>query len=98
MNPEKVNPEKPIEDMTFEECYSELQLLVEQFERGQMPLMESVDRFERGMRLLKRCNEQLADAEQRVETLLQRIEPADLDDSDPETSDPGPGPEGDIPF
>jgi len=48
---------------------------VEQFEKGQMKLADSVDRFERGMELLKRCNQQLNEAESRVEKLLRRIEP-----------------------
>jgi exodeoxyribonuclease VII small subunit len=69
------NDVKSIEKMTFEECYSELQTLVEQFEQGQMPLAESVDQFERGMLLLKRCNQQLNEAENRVEKLLRKIEP-----------------------
>ncbi|MBN1297695.1 exodeoxyribonuclease VII small subunit, partial [bacterium] len=43
---------RPVDTLTFEECYTELQALVEQFERGQMPLAESVERFERGMELL----------------------------------------------
>jgi len=77
----KGNEMRSTEEMSFEECYSELQGLVEQFEKGQMLLEESVDRFERGMLLLKRCNNQLGAAESRVETLLRRIEPdAELND------------------
>lgn len=76
------NRAQPIEEMTFEECYSELQELVELFERGQMPLAQSVEKFERGMLLLKQCSNQLTDAEQRVEGLLSRLEPADIADLD----------------
>ncbi|HPQ40973.1 MAG TPA: exodeoxyribonuclease VII small subunit [bacterium] len=98
MNPEKTDAARPVDEMTFEECYNELQQLVEQFERGQMPLMQSVDRFERGMLLLKRCNEQLAEAEQRVEHLLQRIEPAVNEDASSSEGFSGDEDDGDIPF
>lgn len=70
---------KSVKEMSFEECYSELQELVDQFEKGQLPLVESVDYFERGMMLLKRCNQQLNDAESRVEKLLRRIDPNEMD-------------------
>ncbi len=77
MNNGKKSANKKIDKMTFEECYTELQLLVEQFEKGQMPLEESVDQFERGILLLKRCNQQLNDAEAKVDSLLRKIEPDD---------------------
>jgi exodeoxyribonuclease VII small subunit len=70
---------KPVDALSFEDCYAELQALVDQFEKGQMPLAESVDYFERGMQLLKRCNQQLNEAESRVEKLLHRIEPVDME-------------------
>jgi len=99
MTSENAKEQKPVESMTFEECYSELQGLVEQFERGQMPLMTSVDRFERGMKLLQRCNDALADAEKRVENLLQRIEPEDPgEDAAPLSENPEPRSDEDIPF
>ena len=77
---------KPLNDMSFEECYIELQELVEKFEKGQMPLLESVDYFERGMELLKRCNQQLNEAESRVEKLLRRIDPEDINAADDKLS------------
>ncbi len=77
MKTEKAAKPKPVDEMCFEECYQELQGLVEQFEKGQMRLSESVERFERGMLLLKRCNLQLNEAEARVEKLLRRIEPVE---------------------
>lgn len=70
-----------IKDLSFEECFAELQALVDQFEKGQMPLSESVDCFERGMKLLKHCNKELNDAEKRVEALLERIEPRAFDNT-----------------
>ena len=77
-----------IEAMSFEECYLELQQLVEQFEKGQMRLAESVEHFERGMLLLKRCNQQLNEAETRVEKLMRRIEPVEASDSEPDRNSP----------
>ncbi len=73
------NKLEAVEKMEFEACFQELESLVEQFERGQMSLSESVTRFERGMQLLKRCSRQLSDAEKKVAELLTRISPADMD-------------------
>jgi len=70
---------KPVEGMSFEECFQELEQLVEKFEHGQMALSESVDRFERGIQLLKKCSNQLTDAEKKVTDLMKRIAPADAD-------------------
>lgn len=84
MNRKNESQQIPIESMSFEECYLELQQLVEQFEKGQMRLTESVEHFERGMLLLKRCNQQLNEAETRVEKMLRRIEPMEENEPDDE--------------
>lgn len=87
MNVKNKKDWEPVDALSFEECYTELQALVDQFEKGQMPLAESVDYFERGMQLLKRCNQQLNEAETRVEKLLHRIEPAEMDSLQDESFD-----------
>jgi exodeoxyribonuclease VII small subunit len=66
---------KPIEKMTFEECFSELEQLVGAFEDGQLPLSESVIQFERGMQLVKRCTEELDQADRKVSDLLRTLPP-----------------------
>lgn len=68
---------KPVEEMSFEECFEELEQLVEAFEKGRMPLSESIRRFERGMSLIKRCSSELEEAEKKVNQLLSKISPVD---------------------
>lgn len=55
---------------SFEEQLTELEKVVEQLERGDLPLEESVSLFERGMQLSEACKGQLASAESRIQILL----------------------------
>ena len=55
----------------FEEHLAELERVVEQLERGDLSLEDSVGLFERGMQLSEACKGQLASAESRIEVLLQ---------------------------
>ena len=53
----------------FEETLKALEALVEEMERGEMPLERALESFERGTELARRCNEILERAEQRVRIL-----------------------------
>lgn len=55
---------------SFEEQLAELERVVEQLERGELTLEDSVGLFERGMKLSEACKEQLANAESRIQVLL----------------------------
>jgi exodeoxyribonuclease VII small subunit len=55
---------------SFEEQLAELEKLVDQLERGDLTLEESVGLFERGVRLSNACKEQLASAESRIQVIL----------------------------
>ena len=55
---------------SFEEQLSELEKVVEQLERGDLTLEDSVSLFERGMVLSEACKGQLAGAESRIQVLL----------------------------
>ena len=55
---------------SFEEQLAELEKVVEQLERGDLPLEDSVSLFERGMRLSEACKGQLASAESRIQVLV----------------------------
>lgn len=72
---DKTKSKKTVSKMTFEECFDELEDLVNKFEQGKMPLSESIVKFERGVELIKKCSEQLSVAEKKVEELLQKISP-----------------------
>jgi len=60
---------KPPEKMKFEEAMEELEQIVEQMEEGGLTLDESIEKFERGMRLSQVCSRQLQKAELKVEKL-----------------------------
>jgi exodeoxyribonuclease VII small subunit len=56
---------------SFEDSLKELEQLVEQMERGDMPLEESLKSFERGVQLTRACQQALKEAEQKVQILLE---------------------------
>ena len=56
----------PISKMTFEQAMSELERIVTQLERGDVPLEDSITLYERGAELKKRCEAKLKEAEQKV--------------------------------
>ncbi|ETW12380.1 exodeoxyribonuclease 7 small subunit [Roseivivax marinus] len=58
--------ETPVEEMTFEQAMAELERVVAQLERGDVPLDDSIRLYERGAALKKRCEARLKDAEEKV--------------------------------
>ncbi len=56
----------------FELAMRDLEALVEQLERGDLPLEESLAAFERGVMLTRTCQLALKEAEQKVEILLKK--------------------------
>lgn len=61
-----MSEEKP----NFEAQLGELEKIVEQLERGELSLEDSVSLFERGTQLSESCRTQLASAESRIHILL----------------------------
>ena len=55
--------------MTFEESLVELEKVVQDLERGDISLDDSLARYERGVTLLKACHAQLQGAEAKVREL-----------------------------
>ena len=51
--------DKPIEEMTFEQAMAELEAVVDQLDRGEVALDESIKLYERGALLKKRCEQKL---------------------------------------
>jgi exodeoxyribonuclease VII small subunit len=62
---------KKDEKFDFEKALKELEKLVENMEEGDMSLEDSMKQFERGVALTRSCQKALADAEQKVQILLQ---------------------------
>ena len=54
---------------SFEAALQELERIVQAMESGDAPLEESLANYERGMALLKTCQERLAAAEQKIRML-----------------------------
>lgn len=61
--------QKPIEQLTYEEAYAELEMVVAALETGDQPLEAALALFERGQALTKRCTELLDKAELKVRQL-----------------------------
>jgi exodeoxyribonuclease VII small subunit len=59
---------------SFEDQLAELEKVVEQLERGDLSLDESVSLFERGVHLSNACKAQLSSAESRIQVLLEPSE------------------------
>ncbi len=57
---------------SFEAGLQELERIVKELEKGDLPLEESLRLFEAGMRLSTDCKRQLEEAESRVEILMRR--------------------------
>ena len=56
----------------FESALAELETIVKTLEEGQLPLEQSLERFERGIALSRFCHTRLDDAERRIELLTER--------------------------
>ena len=56
----------PISEMTFEQAMSELERIVTELEKGDVPLEDSISLYQKGAELKKRCETKLKEAEQKV--------------------------------
>ncbi len=56
----------------FEECLQRLEKIVQQLEKGDVPLETSLTLFEEGMNLSSACRKELEQAEGKVEILLKK--------------------------
>ncbi len=54
----------------FEAALSRLEEIVQELEKGDIPLDQSLKLFEEGIKLSRICNRQLEDAERKVEILM----------------------------
>jgi exodeoxyribonuclease VII small subunit len=54
----------------FEDCLQRLEKIVDELEKGDIPLEQSLALFEEGMKLSESCRKELEEAEGKVEILL----------------------------
>ena len=79
---EKKSPSQdptPVEDMTYEQAFRELESIVNDLETDERPLEDALSLFERGQALARHCAQLLEAAELKV----QELSGEDLVDFDP---------------
>ena len=64
-------PSRAIVPLSYEAAVAELDAIVTLMEDGQLPLEQSLEAYRRGTELLKYCQAQLTDAQQKVRILEQ---------------------------
>lgn len=72
--------EKLIEDMSFEEAMSELELIVQKIDEGRDNLSTSIENFERGIKLRKHCQLMLDNAKMKIEKITQKEDEISVSD------------------
>ena len=77
-----MSDEKPAEGVqSLEQALKDLEQIVVNLEKGDLPLAEAIRQFERGVELTRRCQAVLKEAEQKVQVLSEGM----LEDVDPLT-------------
>lgn len=68
-------------NVTFEQALARLEEIVRMLESGSAPLDKSLEYFEEGVRLVKMCNVQLDNVEQRIK-ILSKNDSGEMTESD----------------
>ena len=61
---------KPVDTLSFEDALAELETIVKKLEAGQGRLDQAVSDYDRGAKLRQRCEQLLAEAEQKVQAIV----------------------------
>jgi exodeoxyribonuclease VII small subunit len=61
---------KDPQELKFEEAIADLEQVVEQLESGDLSLEDSLAAFEKGVGLVRYCNQKLSEVEKKVELLV----------------------------
>ncbi|MBT8063335.1 MAG: exodeoxyribonuclease VII small subunit [Gammaproteobacteria bacterium] len=62
----------PKKTLNFEKALADLETLVEEMEKGELSLEESLKRFEKGIGLTTECQQALQKAELKVQELVEK--------------------------
>ena len=73
-------PESPA---AFEAAMDALEKLVARMEAGDLPLEESLREYQRGMELVRSCQEALDEAQRRIDSVMTSSAPSPSTESDP---------------
>ncbi len=60
------------DEPSFEEALKKLEDIVSSLETGQLPLDESLKKFEEGIKLSRMCNKKLVETQQKVDKLVEK--------------------------
>ncbi|MGI6550122.1 MAG: exodeoxyribonuclease VII small subunit [Syntrophomonadales bacterium] len=60
--------------MSFEQDFNRLQEIAKQLEEGDLPLRISLELFEEGIGLFRRCQEELSKAEGKISQLVKSVD------------------------
>jgi len=72
---------------TFEKSLDRLEEIVEKLETGDLSLDESLKLFEAGVKLSRDCQERLAEAERKIQTLLAQGDSLQVSNINPDSVD-----------
>lgn len=74
-------------EKSFETSLAELEQIVTKLEDGDLPLEESLELFEMGIRLSRECRDRLTKAERRIEILMKNADgEIGVEDFNPESA------------
>ncbi len=59
---------------SYEEAFARLQEIVKKLEDGDLPLQQSLELFEEGIKLFRQCQGELQKAEGRISVLVKSLE------------------------
>lgn len=65
---------KEIEEKTLEEAFEELDSMIEELEASDVSLEDSFKIYQKGMKLLKDCNEKIDTVEKKMQVLTENDE------------------------
>lgn len=61
-----------MKELNFEERMQELETIVQDLEKGELNLDDSIKKFEEGMKISKECSKFLEDAEKKITVLIEK--------------------------
>jgi len=73
------------EKLSFEEAMSQLEEIVEQLEKGDVPLEKAISYYQEGMKLSKLCHDKLTNVQEKMTQILNEqdeLEPFHIQEDD----------------
>lgn len=78
-------------ELKFEESLKQLEKIIKDLEKGDLPLEDSLKKYEEGVRLSQQLSKKLEQAQKRVEVLMKaeggRLDTKPFDDEDSESDE-----------